>query len=200
MKYEEIKMMYNLEANHWWFTARRRLIVYLFEKYCKRGLLLDLGCGTGINLSTFKKFTKVKGIDSSLLALEFCRKRGHNNVVKAKAEKLPFKDNAFDTILALDILEHIKYDDKVLAETYRVLKKDGILILTVPALKFLWTEHDNIFEHKRRYNTKGLKSKLEKQKYKIKKISYWNFILFPLMMIYKFINRKSHLTIYGRLN
>jgi len=192
MRQEELEDMYNLEKEHWWFKSKRKIIKYFIKKYGKPGSLLDIGCGTGITLLELKDSFEVFGVDSSKIALEFCKKRGLKNLKLSPAEKLPFKDESFDNILALDMLEHTD-DELVLKEIYRVLKKDGTLIVTVPALQMLWTKHDEIFQHKRRYNKKELKEKLIKYNFKIQKLSYWNFILFPLAIIYKFINKKSHI-------
>jgi len=103
MKQEELEDMYNLEKEHWWFKSKRKIIKYFIKKYGKPGSLLDIGCGTGITLLELKDSFEVFGVDNSKIALEFCKKRGLNNLKLSPAEKLPFKDESFDNILALDM-------------------------------------------------------------------------------------------------
>ena len=105
-----------------------------------------------------------------------------------------FKENTFDFIIASDILEHIKEDSKAIQEYKRILNKGGKLIVFVPAFQFLWSEHDEICHHFRRYKRQELKDLISKN-FEIKRISFWNFTLFPIIslvkIIYSLINKKS---------
>lgn len=190
---KEFEDMYLLEDRQWWFKAKRELVLKMFDRYGrKEGVLLDVGCGTGINLNAFGQMTRVIGCDYSKEALKFTRKRGNYHLVRADARNLPFKNNSFDSVTALDLLEHVDDDEKAIKNIYRVLNRHGILIITVPANKFMWTNHDVISDHKRRYSQNEIKSKLQKCGFKIEKISYWNSILFLFTLLYKFLNKKSH--------
>lgn len=104
--------------------------------------LLDVGCGDGI-ISFFIKnrVEKIYGLDMSSEALKIAEKRGF--IVQGKIDfdknKFPFENNFFDTVTCLDVIEHVKDPRKLLNEIYRVLKKDGKLILSTPNIRF--TDH-----------------------------------------------------------
>lgn len=194
MQYTELEKMYRLEEDHWWFKAKRDLVLRMFKKYCKKGILLDVGCGTGMDLVALSKFTKVVGCDNSHEALEFAAKRGTFTLVHGEAEDLPFENNWFDTVTALDMLEHSGNDKKSIENFYNVLKVGGVLILTVPAHQFLWTKHDTMMSHKKRYDLYEIKEKIQNSGFKIEVITYWNCLLFPFIALYKLFNKnKSHI-------
>ena len=177
--------LYNLEETHWWHKAKRELVSYFIRHNLSRknSTILDVGCGTGKNLATFSEYGKVWGIDSANEAITFCKKRGFNNVTIGNVEKMPYKKNSFDLITALDVLEHVD-ETKALKEINRVLGKDGILIITVPAFQWLWSRWDEVLHHKRRYTEKTLQKVLKNNKFEIVKISYiYSFLLLPILII-----------------
>lgn len=177
--------LYDLEEAHWWHKAKRNLVSdflkrYLPDKNCK---ILDVGCGTGKNIEVFSKFGNVRGIDNSSEAIAFCKKRGLRNVTLGNIEKMPFGKESFNCVTTLDVLEHVD-DSKSLKEIYRVLRKSGIIIATVPAFPKLWSRWDEVLHHKRRYTQKTLKGVLQKNGFKIVKISYLHSFLFlPVLTI-----------------
>ena len=173
---------HRLETNYWLFIARRDAVINLIKEIGidKTDKILDIGCSGGplINLLKENGFTNTYGIDISADAINLCKKRGINNVTVMDGTKTLYKDEEFDTIIASDILEHIKNDDSALSEWYRLLKPNGKLILFVPAFDFLWSDHDEINNHFRRYNKSSLIKKLKESQFKLHRISYWNFTLF----------------------
>ncbi len=178
------KDLYTLEDVHWWHRAKRQLVNYLLKENLanKKQKILDVGCGTGKNLETFSKFGEVIGIDNSIDAINFCKKRGFK-AIKGDIEKMPFKSNFFDAVTALDVLEHVD-DVKALKEIKRVLNQDGILIITVPAFSWLWSKWDEVLFHKRRYSAKSLKKVLTQNGFKVSKISYFfSFLVLPALII-----------------
>src|SRR3989442_3608913 len=105
----EYEAMYRLEKSYWWYVARRALTAELLANEVKgrSGMrILDVGCGTGANMQAFAHYGKTTGVDTSIDALEFCRSRGVDTVTLSAAERLPFDDNEFDVVTAMDILEH----------------------------------------------------------------------------------------------
>lgn len=170
-----------IERIHWWWEGRRQLIKFLLKG--KRPLkILDIGCGTGETLSYLKQmFPKAKlyGVDSSTSAIKYSKQRGHKNISKSLAEKLPFRDNTFDVVLFLDVLEHITADQKVINEAKRVLKKKGSIIITSPALGFIWSAHDTEQGHKRRYTRTAIRTLANVAGLRTSFISYFNFFLSP---------------------
>lgn len=191
------KDLYNLEEIHWWHKAKRNLVSYIIKQNFSgnKNKILDVGCGTGKNLEYFAKFGKTWGIDSAKEAVSYCKKRGVKNVIFGNLEKIPFRKESFDCITALDTLEHVN-DSKAVRELERVLKKSGILIVTVPAFPLLWSKWDEVLHHKRRYTKETLKKVLQKNRLKILKISYvYSFLFFPaftIRLIKKFIYKDHY--------
>lgn len=177
--------LFKLEDKHWWHISKRRIVTSFIRKYAKRNDLkiLDIGCGTGKNLDQFREFGQTYGLDSSPDALTFCKKRGLKNLMLGKAEKTPYKNDSFDIITILDVLEHTD-DIKTIKEINRILKTGGILIATVPAFNWLWSRWDEILHHRRRYAIASLAKLLISYKFHILKISYmYAFLLLPVLII-----------------
>ena len=172
-----------IEQSHWWFTARRRILARLIKKYSagrNEKRILDLGTGTGVMLQQSSGADLTVGLDREARAIKFCRERGIRNLVRGNVEYLPIKDGAFDLIFCLDLLEHIGNDRRALEEIFRVCRKGGFILITVPAFQFLWGEQDEINEHVRRYTAKELTAKIgSSDLIAIRKITYFNSFLFP---------------------
>jgi len=179
-----------LERNHWWFRARRDVVLRLLRDENKTSKILDVGCSGGLLLEDLKKnrYTHITGIDISKKAVDICKKKGMN-VVQTDAMKTKFKDNTFDIIIASDILEHTKDDVATMQEWGRILKKDGKLIVFVPAYKFLWSAHDESNMHQKRYVKKELIQLMASSDLNIQKSSYWNSALCIPVFIMRFFNK-----------
>ena len=148
------EILYETEKQHWWYAVRRKIIRDLINAYArpqKPIKLLDIGCGTGELLRELSPLGEVSGIDNSPQAIAFCKERGLKNIFLAEGTDIPFPDDAFDIVLCLDVLEHIKNDDAALKEIRRVAKPEGIIIIFVPTFKFLWGKSDELGHHLRRY-------------------------------------------------
>jgi SAM-dependent methyltransferase len=186
----EYQKMYRYEDSYWWWVGRRSILSGFLKNSGDSNIrILDAGCGTGANLGYLSAYGNTIGLDSQQIALEYCRKRGHQNIVQADAQGLPFKEKMFDMITALDLLEHVD-DRKTLFEFSRVLKADGCLLLTVPAFIFLWSPHDEAMHHKRRYNRRQLKDILESSGFVVERMSYWNFFLFGPVAAMRLVKRR----------
>lgn len=189
MNTREMQKMEEFAGTHWWFVSRRRLAIGLLKKYAdlsKKLTILDLGCGTGDLLQELGGFAAIaaKGLDISPEMAEICRGKGLSGIYLGDACKMGFEDESFDAVTALDMFEHIDDDCRALGETYRVLKKGGILILSVPALKLLWSGHDEALSHKRRYLRKLLIQRLADSKFKILRITYClSFLFLPIFAV-----------------
>ena len=146
--------IHNAELRHWWFCARRQIVASLIAKFAstRRPLrIADIGCGTGASFAMLARFGWTVGIDCSQLALAFSRTRGHLQLAAAALPSLPFQANSFDIVCAMDVIEHIEDDAGAVRELLRICKPEGLIVLTVPAYQWLWSIHDDINEHKRRY-------------------------------------------------
>lgn len=196
----------------WWFVGRRKIILAILEQYLgsRSGLkILDVGCGEGDTSLSLSKFGTVYGLDFNAPFLRMAQDRGLHNVVLGSAFELPFSNEAFDVITILDVIEHLQDDVGVLQALKKVLKKGGIIFISVPAFQFLWSEHDVAISHVRRYNNKNLTKTLVKAGLKVERSTYAISLPFPLVVIYKAITRfgkskrkaqTTHLALPGMIN
>lgn len=172
------------EQDNWWFVSRRRLLLALLRKAVpsRRDLdILDAGCGTGINLDYLSEFGTVTGVDGSEDAIAFCRQRGHDDVVQADLTRLDgWPDDRFDLVTALDVVEHIEDDRAAVRQLVRVTRPGGLLLVTVPAFPGLWSEHDEVNHHKRRYRGAEIRALLASQGCDLVRFTYMNAFLFPV--------------------
>ena len=187
MRKEFYAEYFDIEDWHWWFTGRRRIFLALLDKYLPRipeaatRRILDVGSGTGTFIQALAAYGDVLGIDADEAAVQFCRARGLTNVQLVPSPRLPFPDGSFDLLTALDVLEHIDDDRGALDEWYRVTAPGGMLLLSVPAYRFLWGRQDEISCHKRRYTAAEIRHLVHGVGFSIRRLSYFNTILFPLI-------------------
>lgn len=187
--------LYKMESGHWWYKTRRKIIRNFIEKYRARFgdeiKIIDVGCGTGLLLKEMEPLGTCHGIDISQKALDFCKKRGINNVQVADAARIPYPDNMFDMAVALDVIEHIENDEEAIREIYRVLKPRGVAIIAVPAFMFLWGVTDVVSHHHRRYTLPELRRKIKSANFSIIRASYFNTFLFPFIALARLAARCS---------
>ncbi len=184
--------MYDLESRHWWFVGKRMILNSLLERFTSRSSnldLLDIGCGTGMIMHLLQKFGRVSGIDISDKALDFCKQRGLNSVFSRNAECTEFPSESFDVVTAMDIIEHVDNDRNIVEEISRLLKPNGIAIISVPAFMWLWSGHDDAFHHKRRYTKKTLQYAVSGHGLSIDYISYTNFFIFPIVVLARILGK-----------
>jgi ubiquinone/menaquinone biosynthesis C-methylase UbiE len=175
-----------LEENYWWFKSRRQIIYQLIQELNikKDAKILEIGCSGGalIRFLNKKGFNETYGIDISEDAIKICKKRKIQNVNTMDARNIKFTNNKFDLIIASDIIEHIKEDKSALLEWNRILNVNGKMIIFAPAFNYLWSNHDTINRHYRRYNKKSFLKILNETNFQVNRISYWNFtIFFPIL-------------------
>lgn len=196
-------IMREIEASHWWFVGRRRIIRSFLERlYRDRDWgrsnnagqrvaleILDVGCGTGANLEMLSRFGRVQGVDVSAEAVSFCRARGLPSVRQAAAEELPYEDSAFDLLTCLDVLEHLDDDLAGLKEMGRVLRRGGHLFLFVPAFRWLWGVQDDISHHRRRYTLAGLKRVMREAGFEVERATYVNISFFAPILLGRLLMR-----------
>ncbi len=185
-----------INKNHFWHKSKQLIVIKIIERYSsKKKGLLDVGCGNGQMLVHLNDYKKTWGIDISARAIKICAKKGINNVKKGSIYRIPFNNNYFDTILLLDILEHTK-PQHALREISRVLKRNGIIIITVPAYKILWSKWDEIHKHKKRYKAEVLIHELNDAGFSVKYISYFfSYLVIPVYIYRKikyFLPQKAY--------
>lgn len=184
MQQHTYEIMNRVEDSHWWFVGRRaileeflRQIIHNPKSKIQNPKILDVGCGTGANLEMLANFGEAEGVDVSDDALEFCRAK-NLKAHKGLAEKLPFADESFDVVTALDVVEHLDDDVAGLKEMHRVLKADGKTLIFVPAFMWLWGVQDDISNHRIRYTKTQIIERLEKAGFEIERATYANWTFF----------------------
>jgi SAM-dependent methyltransferase len=186
-------IMNNVEDSHWWFVGRRAILESFLESIHSKFQtpnsklrILDVGCGTGANLEMLKQFGEPEGVDVSDDALEFCKAKGLK-VHKGLAESLPFADESFDLVTALDVVEHLDDDIAGLKEMNRVMKADGKTLIFVPAFMWLWGVQDDISNHRIRYTREQIVDRLNAAGFKIERATYANITFFLPILLGRFL-------------
>ena len=189
MQSHHYPILYQVEETHWWYVGRRRIIQSLVEKICTtlntpNPRILDVGCGTGANLKMLAAYGRAEGVDISPQAVDFCRERGLDSVKLGAIEQLPYESGSFELVTALDVVEHLDDDVAGLREIRRVLRRDGRLLLFVPAFMFLWGVQDDVSNHRRRYTLPRLLRAAEAAGFSIEWSSYANISFFlPVLLV-----------------
>jgi SAM-dependent methyltransferase len=148
-----------------------------------------VGCGTGLWTKELQTFGPVVGLDISAEALSFCKQRGIAQLVNASADHLPFIQESYRLITALGVIEHLGDDWRFVSELYRVCAPGGYVLLLTSAYRFLWSRHDDIVHHKRRYVRNELKILLRSAGFELVKVTYVNTILFPCILLFILFQR-----------
>jgi SAM-dependent methyltransferase len=180
--------MVALEERHWWFLGRGALVRMLVERECRaRGgrvrRLVDVGTGTGWLLRRFVPFAdEAVGVEPDDLPLGIARSRGLD-VRQAPADALPFEDQSVDVITGIDVLEHLDDDVAAGREIRRVLRDGGTAVLTVPAYQWLWSDHDVLHHHRRRYTRGSLRRTLEASGLRVERSGYLMSLLLPIAVV-----------------
>jgi ubiquinone/menaquinone biosynthesis C-methylase UbiE len=185
MRPNEYETMFRVEEAHWWYGALHRLIFQVLESDLpdwpdKR--ILDVGCGTGAILQRLGNPEKNVGIDLAPEAISFCRQRGLHNVCHGDIQALPFPDASFDAVICSSVLYHqwVTDVDRALQEMRRVLRPGGLLLINVPAFRFLHSAHDEAVMTARRFRKPEIRPLLLNQNFTIRRLTYWTTLLFPL--------------------
>jgi SAM-dependent methyltransferase len=178
-----------VEDKHWWFVGRRRIINQVISKLKlpKNAEILEAGCGTGGNLNMLAQYGTVSAMELDEIACQFANERQVTTVkVGSLPDKIPFTGQ-YDLIVILDVIEHLDDDLAALRALYAKLKLGGWLLVTVPAYQFLWSQHDEINHHKRRYILTQLTKVVKQAGFKVRHSSYFNAFLFPAVALVRLL-------------
>jgi SAM-dependent methyltransferase len=159
-------------------------------KFPPDAMILELGCGTGGNFPMLARRGQLYAMDDDESALGFAASRGLARLARGSLPReLPFAPQRFDLVVMTDVLEHLADDRSSLHAVRASLKPHGSLLMTVPALQWLWSEHDATHHHRRRYQAKELRSLLKETGFTIDYLSYFNFLLFPAIAGVRLLQR-----------
>jgi SAM-dependent methyltransferase len=180
-----IDEMSALEDHHWWFVGKRLITRALLAGVLgdSAARLLDVGCGTGGVAASLADAARVVAVDRSVLALGHARRRGVRALAASDGDRLPFASGAFDVIIMLDVLEHFADERALLTEVRRCLRPSGALVVSVPAFQFLWSGHDEILHHVRRYTARRLRRALVAGGFRVERLTYTNVVPLPPALV-----------------
>lgn len=175
-------LYHQLEEQNWWFQARRDIVFDQIQQLNlpRNARILEIGCSGGPLQQRLRAsgYREVSGIDISETAIALARHRGIPNVAVMDGARLDFAAESFDVVVASDVLEHIEQEQQALSEWKRVLAPGGRLLVYVPAHPSLWSRHDVVNHHFRRYTAASLRRVLNAAGLHVQRLSYWNFSLF----------------------
>jgi SAM-dependent methyltransferase len=188
MQPDEYATMFRVEQTHWWYRTLHRLIFETLDTELpdwRENRILDVGCGTGSILKQLGNPEKNVGVDLAPEAISFCHERGLNNVQQADVAALPFSDGSFAAVICSSVLYHqwVKDVGGAVREMHRVLRPGGLLLLNVPAFRFLHSAHDEAVMTARRFTRNDIRFLLAENGFAIRRLTYWTTLLFPLAVI-----------------
>jgi SAM-dependent methyltransferase len=196
MEREQYAVMARCEERHWWYAGMRRVALAVLEHALagRTNLrILDAGCGTGGTTVELRRFGDVVAVDLAWEALGPARTRGLNALTRASIEKLPFGAATFDVATSFEVVYHLGVgsDTSALAEMRRVLKRDGLFLLRVPAHDWLRGEHDRLVHTRHRYSRGEVATKLSEVGFSVERLSWANTVLFPPAVAKRLLERSN---------
>lgn len=172
------------DSTHWWYRARRDILSDYLTRYGrmpKDARILEIGCGTGHNLPMLAAFGEVDAIEIDPAAREIASARLGKPVGDAPLPDLPgVPRGRYDLVAVLDVVEHIADDVSALKGMASLLKPGGKILIAVPAHQWLWSAHDVVNHHHRRYSKASLTTAIAAAGLTPRKLTYFNSLLFPL--------------------
>lgn len=176
--------MAELDQRHWWYLARREVLADLIRREAMpptKARVLEIGCGTGHNLKMLAGFGKVDALELDDEARTVAEQRLGRKVMSAPLPELAgVRNRHYDLIAALDVIEHIEDDSAAIAAIAAKLKRGGKFVMTVPAHQWMWSAHDVVNHHKRRYSKQALRRLIDGSPLRLERIGYFNSLLFPV--------------------
>ena len=180
------------DTTHWWFVARRKIIAELVNRslgHNRTARILEVGAGTGSNLKLLSQFGRVDAIEPDDKARAYASERSKVAVRGGYLPDVPLDDAAYDLIVMLDVLEHIPDDKAALTALRPKLAPRGGLLITVPAVPWLWSDHDVLHHHQRRYTPRTLRRAVEETGYRVRYMTHFNTALFPAIAAVRALNK-----------
>ncbi|HWD85419.1 MAG TPA: class I SAM-dependent methyltransferase [Solirubrobacteraceae bacterium] len=188
-----MKTMLDVDEHHWWYRGRREVLDQELDRMplSREARALDAGCGSGRTLQELARYcNSVAGLELNPEAAEVARARGDFEVQTGRVEELPWDAHTFDLITCLDVIEHTPDDTVALRELRRVSRPGGWLLLTVPAYQALWSSHDELNHHFRRYSRERLVRALGDSGWQLERITSFNSLLLAPAVLVRLIQRR----------
>jgi SAM-dependent methyltransferase len=190
------------EDRHWWYRGRRVVLERAIDdlRLPARARILDAGCGSGRNMVELARHGTVTGIELSQTSVALARERGVGEVIAGSVLEMPFEADSFELAASLDVIEHLEDDLGALRELRRVVAPGGSLLVTVPAYQWLWSGHDEVNHHFRRYTRRSLQRAGEQAGWQQVRTTYFNSLLLPAAILLRVLDRFSRKTTESSLD
>ena len=190
------------EDRHWWYRGRRTVLEGVISSMDlpPGARILDAGCGSGRNMVDLARHGTVTGVELSPASVALAEARNAGHVVAGSVLEMPFADDSFEMAASLDVIEHLEDDLGALRELRRVVAPGGSLLLTVPAYGWLWSGHDEINHHHRRYTRRSLQQAAESCGWHQVRTTYFNSLLLPVAILLRVLERFNRKTTESSLD
>lgn len=181
------------DSTHWWYRARRDILADYLTRHGdlpRDARLLEIGCGTGHNLAMLARFGSVEAIEIDPAARAVAAARLGAPIGDAPLPELPgIERGGFDLIAVLDVIEHIADDVAALRAMAACLRPGGKILITVPAHAWMWSAHDVVNHHHRRYSKATLGRSLAEAGLSHNGLRWFNSLLFPAAVAQRLAGR-----------
>ncbi len=185
---------YEMERRHWWFRVRERILLQTLGRFLntKPPEILNVGAATGRSTEALSRLGKVSSIEYDADCVAFVREKTGLDVRQGSVLDLGYEAGSFDVVCAFDVIEHVEDDALAVREMIRVCKPGGMVFVSVPMYQMLWSEHDEVNRHHRRYTMRKLKALFVGQGGEVLYSSHFNTLLFPPIALARLIAKRKN--------
>jgi SAM-dependent methyltransferase len=182
---EEYERLAAIDRDHWFYRGKREIVRHWIDRCVDLGpndLLVDAGCGTGTFLVEMAERCRVVGLDDFAESLAIARPRVEavgGRVIQTGLDRVELADGCATVVTLLDVLEHLDDDASALAEMLRLVRPGGIVVITVPAMRWLWSDWDVALHHRRRYHRADLRALCRRPGAEVLHLAYFNAFALP---------------------
>lgn len=189
MQSAEYDKLDRIDAKHWFYRGKRAIVRHFIKKHTSLGkddLMIDAGTGTGRWPVEMSKRCRVMGLDDHDESIQLARPKIESvggQLVQTKLDSIPLPDGCATVVTAMDVLEHLDDDAGAVRELSRLIRPGGLFVITVPALRWLWSDWDVVLHHRRRYHRNDLRQLVERPDLELVHLKYTNNFALPLILL-----------------
>lgn len=189
MQPDEYDKLERIDAVHWFYSGKRAIVRHFIERFLqltKDDLLIDAGTGTGRWPVEMSQYCRVLGLDDHEESIRLARPKLEavgGKLLQTPLDRIDMPDRCASVVTAMDVLEHLDDDASAMRELARLVRPGGLIVITVPALRWLWSDWDVVLHHRRRYHRADLRRLVEQPDLEILHLKYTNFFALPLIML-----------------
>ncbi len=179
---------FDLERSHWWFIVRAQIIMDRIRKLANGRTdlkILNVGAGTGRTSELLVEFGEVTSIEYDQICADMVREKLGIQIEQGSITEIAYGDNQYDLVCSFDVVEHVEDDMLAVRELNRVCKPGGNVIITVPAFMSLWSHHDVVNHHFKRYTSKEIQALFEPNQGSEAYKTYFNSFLYPPIWLFR---------------